>query len=215
VAANAEAAEGGARRRGRVATLAVSAAAACVFVAAAAGGVLPSYADTDPAGQQPPEVVPIDLLLAGSYTDTAREAIEIWNRAVPSVRFVEQSTPAALRVEEIKSEDGHQTRVDAEGLGIGRVYFDTAKPELYEELGYTPLRIAMHELGHMLSLNDFRQAESCAKVMAAPGLDCANVQPDAAERAEVADYFAHHDLGDPMPDWPVDSGEGEMATPER
>jgi snapalysin len=182
-----------------------------VFVAAAGGGVLPSYAGTDPAADQPVTVVPIDLLLAGSYTDTTRAAIEIWNDAVPSVRFVEQSTPAALRVEEIKSEDGHQTRVDPDGLGRGRVYFDTANPDLYEELGYTPLRIAVHELGHMLSLDDFRQGEACAKVMALPGPDCGNNQPDAEERASVAEFFAHHELGDPMPDWSV--GPGETATP--
>ena len=204
----------GVRRRGKMATLAVAVSAAGLFVAAAGAGVLPSYAGTDPspAGHHHPKIVPIDLLLAGSYTDTAREAIGIWNRAVPSVRFVEQTTPAPLRVEEIKSEDGHQTRVDPDGLGRGRVYIDTAKPELYEALGYTPTRIVMHELGHMLSLDDFRQREECSKVMALPGPDCANHKPDAEERAAVAKFFAHHELGDPMPDWSVEPGE--TATPE-
>lgn len=203
-----------ARRRSRVAMLSFAATAvAGLLVAAAAGGALPSQADTHPSpgGAHHPKIVPIDLLLAGSFTATARQAIGIWNRAVPSVRFVEQRTPAALRVEEIKSEDGHQTRVDPDGLGRGRVYIDTANLELYKE--YTPTRIVVHELGHMLSLNDYHeQAQACAKVMAAPGPHCVNDRPDAAERAAVAAYFADHDLGDPMPDWSV--GPGDTVTRE-
>jgi snapalysin len=69
----------------------------------------------------------------------------------------------------------------------------------------------VHELGHMLSLNDFWAHEDCAKVMALPGPDCANHEPDAEERAAVAEYFEHHELGDPMPDWPVGGNPEETV----
>ena len=52
----------------------------------------------------------------------------------------------------------------------------------------------------------------CSKVMAGPGPDCVNDQPNAVERAAVAEFFAHHKLGDPMPDWSV--GTPQTATPE-
>ncbi|BCJ55764.1 peptidase [Actinoplanes sp. NBRC 14428] len=145
-----------------------------------------------------PEVVPIDLLLAGSYTDAVREAITIWNRSVPSIRIVEQDTPAALRVKEYKTANGTQSHVFLNGLGQGWVYLEVGDAQLYK-----PSRIAVHELGHILSLPDLGPGSPCEKVMSGAwaGSECVNDQPDAEEIAEVTDFFATHDVGDPVPGW--------------
>ncbi|MCX4909985.1 snapalysin family zinc-dependent metalloprotease [Streptomyces sp. NBC_00878] len=144
-----------------------------------------------------PEIIPIDLLLANSYTDAAREAIEIWNKAVPTIKFVEQDTPAALRVMEYKTAQGVQSHVYIEGAGQGWVYLEVGDAQLYK-----PSRIVVHELGHMLSLNDSGPGP-CSKVMtgASAGADCPNDQPDTAEVAAVADFFAKNDVGDRIPWW--------------
>jgi snapalysin len=199
--------EGARRRSGRLA-LAAAAVVAAGLSAAAGFVALPSHADEQPAG---PEIIPIDLLLAGGHTEVARAAIDIWNRAVPSIRFVEQSTPATLRVRE-HLDDGAQTRADPDGLGRGWVLIDVANLELTKD--WTRTRIVVHELGHILSLPHppaGTPGVECVKVMAGPGPNCTNEQPDAAERAAVADYFARYDLGDEMPDW----SEGPSQTVSR
>ena len=199
----------GARRRGGVMTLALTAAAAACLSVAAVGGALPSHAGTDPpsTGGGSSKIVPIDLLLAGGHTDAARKAIDIWNRAVPSIRFVEQTTPATLRVEEIETAEGNQSRVNPDGLGRGRVYIDVTDAKKF-----SPTRILVHELGHILSLEDLPR-DVCSKVMsgALPGPDCMNDQPDAEESAAVAAFFANHEVGDPLPDRTVPE---ETAAPE-
>jgi snapalysin len=164
----------------------VLACGALVSVGAPAGAA-------DPA----PEVIPIDLLLAGSYTDVSREAIAIWNKAVPTVKFVEQDTPAALRVMEYKTAKGVQSHVNIKGAGRGWVYLEVGDAQLYK-----PSRIVVHELGHILSLPDSGPGP-CSKVMtgASAGADCPNDQPDAAEIAAVTDYFARNDVGDRVPWW--------------
>ncbi|MDX3642489.1 snapalysin family zinc-dependent metalloprotease [Streptomyces sp. MB09-02B] len=150
-----------------------------------------------------PEIIPIDLLLAGSYTDVSREAIAIWNKAVPSIKFVEQDTPAALRVMEYKTARGVQSHVNIKGAGRGWVYLEVGDAQLYK-----PSRIVVHELGHILSLPDSGPGP-CSKVMtgASAGADCPNDQPDTAETAAVADFFARNDVGARVPWW----GSGSSA----
>ncbi|MEH0548948.1 snapalysin family zinc-dependent metalloprotease [Streptomyces sp. B21-105] len=163
-----------------------------------AGGLLVGVGTPTQAAGRTPEVIPIDLMLAGSYTDAAREAIEIWNTAVPTIKFVEQDTPAALRVMEYKTARGVQSHVNIKGAGRGWVYLEVGDAQLYK-----PSRIVVHELGHILSLPDLGPGSPCAKVMSGgwAGSDCVNVQPDAAEKAAVRDFFAAHDVGDRVPWW--------------
>jgi snapalysin len=155
------------------------------------------------AADPTPEVIPIDLLLAGSYTDAAREAIAIWNTAVPTIKFVEQDTPAALRVMEYKTAKGVQSHVNIKGAGRGWVYLEVGDAQLYK-----PSRIVVHELGHILSLPDLGPGP-CSKVMTGAwgGSDCLNDQPDASERAAVRDFFAANDVGDKVPWWASEAAE--------
>lgn len=150
------------------------------------------------AAEPVPEVIPIDLLLAGSYTDAVRDAMAIWNTTVPTIRFVEQDTPAALRVKEYTTASGTSSHVYINGLGRGWVYLEVGDAQIYK-----PSRIAVHELGHILSLPDLGPGSPCSKVMSGAwaGSECVNDQPDAEEIAAVTDFFAAHDVGDPIPWW--------------
>jgi snapalysin len=147
-----------------------------------------------------PTVIPIDLLLAGSYTDAARQAIVIWNQTVPSIRFVEQPTAATLRIKEYKTEHGVDSHAVPQGLGRGWVFAEVGDAQIYN-----PVRVVVHELGHVLSLPDIGQGDPilCSKVMSGghAGPECRNAQPDAAEAEAVAGFFATHELGDPIPGW--------------
>ena len=175
-------------------TRTVNLLATVVLASGALLGVSTPAGAADPA----PEVIPIDLMLAGSYTDAAREAIEIWNTAVPSIKFVEQDTPAPLRVMEYKTAKGVQSHVNIKGAGRGWVYLEVGDAQLYK-----PSRIVVHELGHILSLPDLGPGSPCSKVMSGAwgGSDCVNTQPDAAEKAAVRDFFAANDVGDRVPWW--------------
>ncbi|BCL25222.1 snapalysin family zinc-dependent metalloprotease [Streptomyces aurantiacus] len=172
---------------------------ALVCVGAAVVGV------GSPAGaaDSEPEVIPIDLILAGSYANTVRDAMEIWNTAVPGIKFVEEDTPTALRVKEYTTATGTGSHVFLNGLGRGWIYLETGDAQVYR-----PSRIAVHELGHALSLADLGPGSPCSKVMSGgwAGPECLNDQPDAEEVAEVASFFASHDVGDQVPGWPPPSG---------
>ncbi|WP_030776574.1 snapalysin family zinc-dependent metalloprotease [Streptomyces sp. NRRL F-2664] len=163
-----------------------------------ASGVFSGVSAPAEAAAPAAEIIPIDLLLAGSYTDAAREAIAIWNRAVPSIRFVEQNTPAPLRVMEYKTARGIQSHVNIKGAGRGWVYLEVGDAQLYK-----PSRIVVHELGHILSLPDLGPGSPCSKVMSGAwaGSGCVNVQPDAAEKAAVRNFFAANNVGDRVPWW--------------
>ncbi|WP_413105226.1 snapalysin family zinc-dependent metalloprotease [Streptomyces sp. Inha503] len=166
--------------------------------AVCAGAVVVSAGAPANAVEPEPEVIPIDLLLAGSYADPVRDAMDIWNKAVPGITFVEQNTPAALRVKEYTTANGTGSHSFVNGLGRGWVYLETGDAQKYK-----PSRIAVHELGHILSLSDLGPGSVCSKVMSGAwaGPECTNDQPDAEEAAEVADFFAAHDVGDPVPGW--------------
>ncbi|GAA3212151.1 snapalysin family zinc-dependent metalloprotease [Nonomuraea helvata] len=57
--------------------------------------------------------------------------------------------------------------------------------------GYNPLRIAAHEIGHILGLPD-RRTGLCSDLMSGSSapVSCTNPNPSAAERAEVDRNFA-------------------------
>ncbi len=163
----------------------------------------------DPATDPDVTVIPVDFIEAGSFTATAQEAIQIWNEAVPSIRFIEQSTPAGLRVKEVSGPDSGQSRFEPGGLGEGTVYLDRANEEVLPLL-----RLTVHELGHSLSLeHTFDFKDVCAEVMAdePPPKDCTNAEPSSSERAAVAKFFAENELGAALPEFAVPE-EGDTTS---
>ncbi|QIQ07263.1 snapalysin family zinc-dependent metalloprotease [Streptomyces liangshanensis] len=175
------------RRLLNVLMAAVCACAIATGVSSPAGAAAPE-----------PEIIPIDLIQAGSYTAATRDAIKIWNQAVPQIKFVEQSTPAALRVQAYTSTIGTSSHSALRGLGRGSVFLETGDAKIYR-----PTRVVVHELGHILSLADLGPGSLCSKIMSGAwaGSECLNDHPDSEETAAVAAFFATHNVGDPVPGW--------------
>ncbi|MEU8174859.1 snapalysin family zinc-dependent metalloprotease [Microbispora hainanensis] len=119
---------------------------------------------------------------AAEFRTVVDQAAQVWNGRVANVRLV-AGTPADVVV---RADDGWP-RTRATRLGRGTIWMSR---EATAE-GYHPLRIATHEIGHILGLPD-RRTGLCADLMSghsAP-VSCANVTPSAAERRAVDANFA-------------------------
>lgn len=119
---------------------------------------------------------------AGEFVSTMHNAATIWNNSVSNVRLVSGS-PATVRI----LVDNGWPRAYVSGLGRGTIYMGRQAVNL----GYYPLRIATHELGHILGLPD-RRTGLCSDLMSGSSapVSCRNVYPSSAERAQVDRNFA-------------------------
>ncbi|HEX4814642.1 MAG TPA: snapalysin family zinc-dependent metalloprotease [Nonomuraea sp.] len=127
-------------------------------------------------------VLRYDASRAAEFTSTVNQAAQIWNSSVVNVRLV-QGTPAHFVV----VADNGWPRALPTGLGRGTVWMGRQATSQ----GYSPLRIATHEIGHILGLPD-RRTGRCSDLMSgsSAGVACTNPNPNAAERAEVDRNFA-------------------------
>ncbi|XVQ82616.1 snapalysin family zinc-dependent metalloprotease [Microbispora siamensis] len=138
-----------------------------------------------PAGESAASAVRVlryDASRAAEFRTVMDQAAQVWNAAVTNVRLV-AGTPADFVV---LADDGWP-RTSVTRLGRGTIWMGR---EATAE-GYYPLRIATHEIGHILGLPD-RRTGLCTDLMSghsAP-LSCTNAIPSAAERRAVEANFA-------------------------
>ncbi|GLX05157.1 snapalysin family zinc-dependent metalloprotease [Microbispora sp. NBRC 16548] len=138
-----------------------------------------------PAGESAASAVRVlryDASRAAEFRTVMDQAAQVWNASVSNVRLV-AGTPADFAV----LADNGWPRTSVTRLGRGTIWMGrdaTAQ-------GYYPLRIATHEIGHILGLPD-RRTGRCTDLMSghsAP-VSCTNANPSAAERSEVDANFA-------------------------
>jgi snapalysin len=141
-------------------------------------------------GQSPhdtaaPEVLTYDASGSAEFADAVDSGVKVWNESVTAVRLepVKDGEQANVR---IVADDGWP-RAETTSLGNGTVYMGR---EAVQE-GHNTIRIASHELGHILGLPDVKPGP-CSSLMsgASAGTSCTNANPDASEKAEVEDNFA-------------------------
>jgi snapalysin len=127
-------------------------------------------------------VIRYDASRAAEFSATIDQAAQVWNANVSNVRLV-RGTPAHFVV----IADNGWPRALPTSLGRGTVWMGRQAVDQ----GYYPLRIATHEIGHILGLPD-RRTGLCSDLMSGSSapVSCQNAAPSAAERAEVDRNFA-------------------------
>jgi snapalysin len=128
------------------------------------------------------QVLRYDASRAAEYRATVDQAAQIWNSSVVNVRLV-PGTPAHFVV----YADNGWPRALPTGLGRGTIWMGRQAMNQ----GHNALRVATHEIGHILGMPD-RRTGRCSDLMSgsSAGTGCTNPYPNAAERAEVDGYFA-------------------------
>lgn len=119
---------------------------------------------------------------AGEFVNVVNQAAQVWNNSVANVRLVAGS-PATVTI----LVDNNWPRAQVRSLGSGTIWMGRQAVNQ----GYFPLRIATHELGHILGLPD-RRTGLCSDLMSGSSapVSCTNANPSAAERAQVDRNFA-------------------------
>lgn len=159
--------------------------ALAVVVLGLSGGQ--AFAAGSPAAAHPAAatVLTYDASGAEEFQDTVDDAAQVWNESVSNVQFQPVQAGRQANVTVVAYDGWPETYT--EGLGNGTVYMGR---EAVDE-GYDPLRIAAHELGHILGLPDAKPGP-CSSLMsgASAGTSCTNHTPDASEIAAVEANFS-------------------------
>ncbi|MEV4095434.1 snapalysin family zinc-dependent metalloprotease [Streptosporangium saharense] len=143
--------------------------------------VTPAQAGTASGEAVAVRVLRYDASRAAEFRSAIDQAAQVWNSSVTNVRLVAGS-PADFVV----YADNGWPRTQPTSLGRGTIWMGRqATAE-----GHNPLRIATHEIGHVLGLPD-RRTGLCSDLMsgASAGTGCTNPYPNAAEKAEVERNF--------------------------
>ena len=161
-----------------------SAAALLAFTLTAVGAqvITPTTASAAPASTAAVRTIYYDASRAGQFVQTVHDAANVWNQHVTNIRLVPGS-PASI----VAYVDNGWPRAYPGALGSGRFYMGMQAINQ----GHYPLRIATHEIGHLLGLPD-RRTGLCTDLMSgssAPA-SCRNPNPSAREAAEVQAKFA-------------------------
>ncbi|SDH08470.1 snapalysin family zinc-dependent metalloprotease [Nonomuraea jiangxiensis] len=125
-------------------------------------------------------VLRYDASRAAEFVSAVNQGAAIWNANVVNVRLM-QGTPANFVV----IADNGWPRAQPRSLGNGTIWMGR------EASNYNWVRIAAHEMGHILGLPD-RRTGLCSDLMSGSSapVSCANATPNSAERSAVDRNFA-------------------------
>ncbi|MFC8423368.1 snapalysin family zinc-dependent metalloprotease [Streptomyces sp. NPDC057236] len=172
----------------RVRTLTGGLAAVLVLSGPLLNGPAVAVAPVAPAGtaqrQAADDVVTYDASGAAEFQAAVERGAAIWNESVETVEL-RPAAPGQRADVRIVADNGWPRSVPT-SMGDGTVYIGRQAVDR----GYSPIRIAAHELGHMLGLPD-RKPGPCSSLMsgASAGTSCTNPYPSAAEKAQVERNF--------------------------
>ena len=125
---------------------------------------------------------------AGEFKDAVARGVAIWNASVTNVRIVKAAAGQRADVRVI-ADDGwpRATLGPVRPGGSGTVWM--GRQAVND--GYSVVRIASHEFGHILGLPD-RRTGLCADLMSGSSapVSCRNDRPNAAEARQVNNLFA-------------------------
>ncbi|GGK10295.1 hypothetical protein GCM10010123_45310 [Pilimelia anulata] len=126
-------------------------------------------------------VIKYDPKGAGKYTDVVNQAAEVWNKHVPEIKL-EIGSPPSITF----TTGSGWPNTQMQGFGRGVIHMGNQAIDPGPQGGHDPLRVAVHEFGHALSLPDYRQ-KPCEWVMSgsAHPNTCRHSEPAPEEAAEV------------------------------
>ncbi|WP_308405565.1 snapalysin family zinc-dependent metalloprotease [Streptomyces tardus] len=162
---------------------AVAVLGATTLLALAGGQAFAGVAPTD-SPEKAATVVTYDASGAEEFTEAVDGGADVWNESVTGVQLEPAEAGEQANIT-IVADDGWP-RAQTTSLGNGRIWMGR---QAVEE-GHDTLRIASHELGHILGLPDIKPGP-CTSLMsgASAGTDCTNAYPDESEKASVEDNF--------------------------
>ncbi|WP_067459913.1 snapalysin family zinc-dependent metalloprotease [Actinomadura macra] len=156
------------------------------FITAALGGIAALVLVGAPSATAAPQRAAVqtiyyDASQAAELSSQVDEAAEIWNTRVTNVKLVKGQAGITVTTAQNGSAPGTASCV---GCTRGQIYFYRNQ---IKSSGAAPLRVIVHEFGHILSLEHPPDIGNCDKVMA--GGRCDNPYPNADERAAVDRFW--------------------------
>ncbi|MFE7270305.1 snapalysin family zinc-dependent metalloprotease [Streptomyces sp. NPDC057623] len=165
-------------------------AAACALSLSLMGGQAVAGPADAPDIPLAARVLTYDAGGSAEFRSAVDRGAAIWNESVDAVELRPAAAGQRANIR-VLADDGWPRALPTT-LGNGTVYIGRQAVGQ----GYDTIRIAAHELGHILGLPD-RKPGPCSSLMSgsSAGTACTNPLPNAAEKAEVEGNFGGEFVG--------------------